>query len=180
MKKGTINRDRIKQVIYPTLGYPAIIKRGEHLTLEFDPCNQDWSKALPQITGFQVSVTTTNSDYPATRVLPVKDFTVGFSTHWPEYSQDVQPRARIYLVTVEVPETVPLHLYDLTVTGTLKDGSMLTDSQPHALQVVNEYRSDYTFAQMTDIHVWGQEAAYISSNTHERGWRQQEYSEADG
>ena len=180
MKKGTINRDRIKQVIYPTLGYPAIIKRGEHLTLEFDPRNQDWSKALPQITEFQVSVTTTNSDYPATRVLPVKDFTVGFSTHWPEYSQDVQPRARIYLVTVEVPETVPLHLYDLTVTGTLKDGSMLTDSQPHALQVVNEYRSDYTFAQMTDIHVWGQEAAYISSNTHERGWRQQEYSETDG
>ena len=99
MKKGPvpINRDRIKQVIYPTLGYPAITKGGEHLTLEFDPRNQDWSKALPQITGFQVSVTTTNSDYPATRVLPVKDFTVGFSTHWPEYSQDVQPLARIYL-----------------------------------------------------------------------------------
>ena len=39
MKKVPINRDRIKQVIYPTLGHPAIIKCGEHLTLEFDPRN---------------------------------------------------------------------------------------------------------------------------------------------
>ncbi|MBN1288419.1 MAG: metallophosphoesterase [Actinobacteria bacterium] len=180
MKKAPINRDRIKQVIYPTLGYPAIIKHGEHLTLEFDPRNQDWSKALPQITGFQVLVTTTNSVYPATRVLPVRDFTVGFSTHWPEYSQRIQPRARVYLVTVAVPETVPMHLYNLTVTGTQKDGSMLIDSQPHALQVVNEYKTDYIFAHMTDIHVWGQEAAYVGSSTHERGWRLQEYSETEG
>jgi hypothetical protein len=105
MKKFPINRDRIKQVIYPSLGFPAIIKRGERLTLEFDPRNQEWSKALPQITGFQVSVTTTNSAYPVTRVLPVKYFTIGFSAHWPEYSKDLQPRARVYLVTVDVPET---------------------------------------------------------------------------
>ncbi len=180
MKKVPINRDRIKQVIYPTLGYPAIIRCGERLTLEFDPRNQDWSKALPQITGFQVSVTTTNKAYTATRVLPVKDFTVGFSAHWPEYSRDVQPRARVYLVTVEVPKTVPLHLYDLTVTGTRQDGAMLTDSQPHALQVVNEYKTDYTFAQMTDIHVWGPEAAYPGSNTNERNYRQESYSETEG
>jgi Calcineurin-like phosphoesterase/IPT/TIG domain len=180
MKKVAINRDRIKQVIYPTLGYPAIIKCGEQLTLEFDPRSRDWSKALPQITGFRVSVTTTNSAYPVTRVLPVKDFTVGFSVHWPEHSEDVEPRARVYLVTVDVPGTLPVHLYDLTITGTLKDGSVLTDSQPHALQVVKEYRTDYTFAHMTDIHVWGQEAAYIGSNTHERGWRRQEYSETEG
>jgi hypothetical protein len=180
MKKFPINRDRIKQVIYPSLGFPAIIKRGERLTLEFDPRNQEWSKALPQITGFQVSVTTTNSAYPVTRVLPVKYFTIGFSAHWPEYSKDLQPRARVYLVTVDVPETVPVHLYDLTVTGTLKDGSTLVDSQPHALQVVDEFKTEYTFAQLTDIHVWGPEAAYISANTHERNWRHEEYTETDG
>ncbi len=180
MKKVPINRDRIKQVIYPTLGYPAIIKLGEHLTLEFDPRNQDWSKALPQVTGFQVSVTTTNSAHPATRVLPVEDFTMGFSTHWPEYSQSVQPRARVYLVTVKVPKTVPLHLYDLTVAGKLADGSILTDSQPHAVQTVVDYKDDYTFAQMTDVHVRGLEANYISSNVQDRGYRHQEYSETDG
>jgi hypothetical protein len=180
MKKVPINRDRIKQVIYPTLGCPAIIRRGERLTLEFDSRNRDWGKALSLITGFQVSVTTTNSVYPANRVLPVKYFTVGFSAHWPEYSRHLQPQARVYLVTVEVPETVPAHLYDLTVAATLKDGSLLVDSQPHALQVVNEFKTDFTFAQLTDIHVWGLEAAYIVANTHERNWRHQEYREADG
>ena len=180
MNKVPINRDRVKQVIYPTLGYPAIIKRGEHLTLEFDPRNRDWSKGLPRVTGFEVSVTTTNSAYPATRVLPLKDFTVGFSTRWPEYSQDAKPRALVYLVTVEVPATAPVHLYDLTVTGTLQDGSMLTDSQPHAVQAVADYKDDYTFAQMTDIHVRGLEANYISSNVQDRGYRHQEYSDTDG
>ena len=103
MKKSPINRDRIRQVIYPTIGYPVIVKCGERFTLEFDPRNQGWGKALPRITDFQVSVTTTNSTYPITRSLSVEDFTVGFSTHWPEYSQDAQPRAYVYLVTVEVP-----------------------------------------------------------------------------
>jgi 3',5'-cyclic AMP phosphodiesterase CpdA len=180
MKKVPIDRNRIKQVIHPTLGYPEIIERGGSLTIEFDPRNRDWSKALPRITGFQVSVATTNSACPATRVLPVKDFTVGYSTRWPEYSRIARPRARVYLVTVEVPKTVPAHLYDLTVTGTLKDGSKLTDSQPHAVQAIDEYRCDYTFAHMTDIHVWGQEAAYVGSNTHMRGWRHEEYSDTDG
>ena len=180
MKKFPINRDRIKQVIYPTMGYPVIVKCGERFTLEFDPRNQGWSKALPRITDFQVSVTTTNSTYPITRSLSVEEFTVGFSTHWPEYSEDAQPRAHVYLVTVEVPKTVPMHLYDLTVAGKQADGSWLADSQPHALQVVNEYKTDFTFAQLTDIHVWGPEAAYVGSNTHQRNWRRQEYSETDG
>ena len=76
----TIDRDRIKQVIYPTFGYPAIIKGGEELTIEFDPRNQDWSKALPHISEFEVSATTTNSIYPITRTLPVEHFAVGYST----------------------------------------------------------------------------------------------------
>ena len=180
MKKVPINRDRIKQVIYPTLGCPAIIKRGERLTLEFDPRNRGWDKALPKLTDFSVSVTTTNSAHPVTRELPAKEFTVGFSGHWPEYSQAEQPLSRIYLVTVEVPADLPVHLYDLMVTGTLKDASALTDSQPHALQVVNEFKTDYSFAHLTDIHVWGLEAQYPGSNTHERGWRHKEYSDADG
>ena len=94
MKKVPIDRNRIKQVIHPTLGYPEIIERGGSLTIEFDPRNRDWSKALPRITGFQVSVATTNSACPATRVLPVKDFTVGYSTAGP--STRVSPdRARV-------------------------------------------------------------------------------------
>jgi 3',5'-cyclic AMP phosphodiesterase CpdA len=180
MKHVPILRYHVKQVIYPLLANPAIIKRGERLTLEFDPRDRDWKRPLPLVDDFKVSVITTNSAYPATKVLPVTHFTVGFSSHWPEYSEERQPRARVYLVTVDVPASVPVHLYDLTVTAAMKDGSKLVDSQPHALQVVDEFKTDYTFAQLTDIHVWGPEAVYVGANTHERNWRHEDYSEVDG
>ncbi|MBU1670577.1 MAG: IPT/TIG domain-containing protein [Actinobacteria bacterium] len=175
-----INRNLIKNVIYPTLGYPAIVRCGRTLTIEFDPRDQDWSQALPHLTDFEVSVTTTNSAYPLTSTLPVEEYTVGFSTHWPEYSQSANPRAQVYLVTVNVPEAVPLHLHDLTVSA-LMPGGGITDSQPHAIQTVEQYKDDFTFAQLTDIHVWGPEAAYPGSySAHERNYRHQNYSEADG
>ncbi len=175
-----IDRDRIKQVIYPTFGYPAIIKGGEELTIEFDPRNQDWSKGLMEMTDFEVSATTTNSVFPVTRALPLEHFSVGYSTHWPEYSQASEPRARLYRVTVDVPETLPVHLYDLTVKGRKADGSWLTDSQPHALQAVDEFKTDFKYAQLTDIHVYGREVNYPTSYHHERGYRHEAYSETDG
>ena len=56
-----INRDRIKNVIYPTFGYPSITKLGERMTIEFDPRDQDWNKPLPELDEFRVTATTTNS-----------------------------------------------------------------------------------------------------------------------
>jgi hypothetical protein len=82
-----INRDLIKNIIYPTLGYPSITRCGDTFTVEFDPRDQDWSQGLPTLTEFQASVTTTNSTYPVTVTLPVQDFQVDYSTHWPEYSE---------------------------------------------------------------------------------------------
>ncbi|MHB8896880.1 MAG: hypothetical protein ACYC99_17135, partial [Candidatus Geothermincolia bacterium] len=175
-----INRDRIKQVLYPTLGNPAIVKCGTVFTLEFDPRNQDWSKALPSLTEFEATLTTSNSKYPITEPMTVEHYRVGYSSNWPEYSQYVEPRARVYLVTVSVHEDVPVDLYDLTVRGRNPDSSWMTDSQPHAVQAVLNFKDDYTFAQLTDIHVWGPEAAYPGATTHERNYRHEAYSETDG
>lgn len=126
-------------------------------------------------------MTTTNSSYPVTRVLPLEHFTTGFSTRWPEFSSAMEPRARIYLVTVSVPRDVPLHLYDLAVKGRQPDGSWIEDSQPHAVQTVGEYKDDFTFAQLTDIHVWGPEAWYPGAlSTHERNYRHADYRDSDG
>ena len=55
MKKVHIDRNRIKRLIYPTFGFPAIAKQDEHLTIEFDPRNRDWNRPLPQVVGFQVT-----------------------------------------------------------------------------------------------------------------------------
>ena len=44
-----IDRDRIKNVIYPTFGYPSITRCGDNMAIEFDPRDQDWSKPLPEL-----------------------------------------------------------------------------------------------------------------------------------
>ena len=177
-----INRDHIRNIIYPTLGYPSITPCGDTLTVEYDPRNQDWSQGLPTLMDFRASITTTNSAYPVTRTLEPLSFEVGYSSHWPEYSESAQPNAKIYIVTFRIPESVPVHLYDMTMSGKKLDGTwMADDSQPHALQTVVQYKTDFKYAQLTDIHVWGPEAHYPGSYpTHERNYRHENYSETDG
>lgn len=155
-----INRDRIKNVIYPTFGYPSITKLGERMTIEFDPRDQDWNKPLPELDEFRVTATTTNSQYPLVETLKVNYFYIAYSTRWPEYSQQANPKALIYLLNVTVPEDMPVHLYDLTVAALNNGSTVLADSQPHSLQTVIDFKTDYQFAQLTDIHVWGHEAWY--------------------
>ena len=175
-----INRNRIKNVIYPTFGFPSITRCGDTLTVEFDPRDQNWSAPLPTLTDFTASLTTSNSNYPVTEKLQLQDFGTGFSTHWPEYSQAAQPKAQVYLVTFKIPEDVPLDLWDLTVQGQNQDGSWMTDMQPHAVQTVIQYKDDYTYSQLSDIHVWGPEVNYPGSTIHERNYRLANYSETDG
>ena len=118
----TIDRNHVKQVIYPTFGYPQISRCADRFTIEFDPRDQDWSQPLPAMVDFTVYVNTSVSDYPINRQLRVDSFRTGYSTRWPEYAQAVQANALIYLVDVTIPETVPCDLYDLTVNGQRPDG----------------------------------------------------------
>ncbi len=176
-----INRNRIKQVIYPTFGFPQIARCGDQFTLEFDPRDQDWSQPLTVLSGFTVFINTSNSSYPVQRQLRVDSYSVGYSAHWPEYSQQAQPKALLYLVKVTIPSDVPYDLYDLTVNGQKSDGGWLSDSQPHALQVIEAFKDDFNLCQLTDIHVWGPEAHSPGSNaTHQRNYRHADYREEDG
>ncbi|MEW6554145.1 MAG: DUF5719 family protein [Actinomycetota bacterium] len=176
-----IDRNRIKQVIYPTFGYPQISRCGDQFTLEFDPRDQDWSQPLTILDGFTVFANASNTPYAVHRQLRVDSFSVGYSARWPEYSQQAQPKALLYLVRVTVPGNVPYDLYDLTVNGHRPDGGWISDSQPHALQVIEAFKDDFNLCQLTDIHVWGPEAHSPGSNaTHQRNYRHADYREEDG
>jgi len=176
-----IERNRIKQVIYPTFGFPHIARCVDQFTVEFDPRDQDWSKPIANIVDFTVYANTSNSSFPVRRQLRVDSFSIGYSTHWPEYAQSMQPKALIYLVKVTIPADVPYDLYDLTVNGQRNDGGWFSDSQPHALQVIDDFKDDFNLCQLTDIHVWGPEASYPGSNsTHQRNYRHADYRETDG
>ena len=168
---GIQDTPRITKVIYPTLGNPAIIERGGSLTVEYDPRERNLGLPIPEITAFEVTVSSTNDKYPYTAQLPVTSFEIGSSEAWYGYRS---AGIAIYNVTVTVPYSLPEDLYDLTVKAKT-GGSWVTDSQPHGLQAVDEYSDRFSFCHLTDIHVFGPECAYISSAMSGRNYRHEDY-----
>jgi len=168
---GILNRPMIRELIYPTLGNPAIIKKGEKLTIEYDPREQHFNKGFVELVDFEVRAKSTNDPFSITRELPVVSPVVGYSNRWPEYGESELQDKRIYLVTVEVPRSLPEDLYDLTVRAQEPNKTWLRDTQPHALQAVNEFKDRFSFVQMTDIHVYGPECSFGSACYHLRSGR---------
>ncbi|NPV58708.1 MAG: hypothetical protein HPY75_03470 [Actinobacteria bacterium] len=192
---------RINQLIYPTLGYPAIRERGSDLVIEWD-----WRKSVagsprPELSqvddpaDWEVWLTTsvaanvqnyssaepgTAEDPPASwyryegpsygtytnpvhrvvnkRRLAVKEVSRGPSKRWPEVFG--QAGFEVDHITVEIPLSVPLDLYDLHVRCVAPDADpafRVEDAQPHAVQVIEEFGEDIRIVQITDTHVYGPE-----------------------
>lgn len=163
---GVMDEPRINELIYPTLGNPAIVKSGESFVVEWD-ARSGAAGIMPGVSAFTASVTSTNDEYPVTRSLPVEGHVVRTTEVWPLLRESGWA---VFRVTVTVPRAVPRDLYDLTVSA-CTEGAWISDTQPHALSVVEEYRDRFSFCQLTDIHVFGPECNYPSSNQKERGAR---------
>jgi 3',5'-cyclic AMP phosphodiesterase CpdA len=162
---GIQDTPKIKTLIYPTIGNPVIIRKGVDFTLEYDPRKGDATLPVPSITAFKANITTTNEPFPVTRTLGVVSFEQAFSKVWPNLSGYT-----VYRVTVKVPAGAIEHLYDLKVyakTG----GVWKNNAQPHAVQVVNAYKDQFSFCQLTDIHMFGPELNRFYVNQKERGAR---------
>ena len=172
---GIQDTPRITRLIYPTLGNPAIKERGESFTIEYDPREGVGSQAIPEITAFNVTVSSTNDKYPYKAELPITSFEVKSSEvwHWLKNAN-----FEVYHVTVIVPYSLPEDLYDLTVKAKT-GGSWVTDSQPHALQALDEYKDRFSFCHLTDIHLFGPECNYPFSNFKERNYRHEDYRPGD-
>ncbi len=103
-----------------------------------------------------------------TRRLNVTKVDRSASDRWPEVFG--QEGLVVDKITARVPANVPLDLYDLHVdfNGTLPSGyagllppghenGLRSDVQPHAVNVVKEFKKDVKIIQITDTHVYGQE-----------------------
>jgi 3',5'-cyclic AMP phosphodiesterase CpdA len=167
---GVQNDPRITKLVYPTFGNPAIIAKGQNLQVEYDPREQDFGDEFVKASGFKARVTTSNGPAKITRWLPVVASQIGYSTQWPEYGRTTFRDRRMYLVTLQVPRDLPRDLYDLTVLADI-EGISISDTQPHALQSVDAYKDDFSFVQITDVHVWGQEIYYPGCTYYERSPR---------
>jgi len=92
------------------------------------------------------------------RALEVVDVSREASQRWPEIFG--QAGFEVDHITVEIPLNLPLDLYDLNVrcvSGEVSGEFLITDGQPHALQVIEDYKDDLKILHITDTHVYGQE-----------------------
>lgn len=169
---GVQRAPKIKSLIYPTLGNPAIVPVGGRLTVEFDPREQNWVRPVVELSDFKVTVKSTNDPYPVVKTLPVVSAKMGRSSRWPEYGGIESGVDRsLYLVTVTIPPGVPCDLYDMTVESKGTGDTPLKDTQPHAFQAIDAYKDRFNICQVTDIHVWGPEIYYPSCTYQERSRR---------
>lgn len=164
---------KIKEVIYPTFGNPAMAAKGDTFVVEFDPRHGAVTFPIPNAEDFVVTVRTSVDTYPLTASLPVESSALEASKVWPNLWN-----FPVWRVTVRVPLSLPEHLYDLTVQAKV-NGSTVTDTQPHALQALDEFKKDFSFCQLSDVHVFGSECSYPSSNQKERNNRHTDYRPDD-
>lgn len=169
---GIKKSPKIASLMYPTFGNPAIIPKGGSLTIEYDPRDRQFDEPFEKVESLEVEAYTSGTIYPLVRGLPVLKKKIGTSARWPEYAQSRTEDRRIYLATVRIPRGLPEDLYDITVkTKKVKGGDWDSDSQPHSLSVVNKYKDDFSFCQLTDIHVYGQENGFTTPGVHLRSLR---------
>jgi hypothetical protein len=152
---------KIKNLAYPTLGCPQIIKKGEDFTLEFDCIGKGQGGSQPAVSSWQVRLLSSNDRWPTLVDCQVQSAVKGESVRWPKGSQPESaangewsgPWAgdEVWHVAVQVPPNARPDLYDLKVTAV--GAAVIMDTQPHAVQVVAEYKDDYNFIQVSDFHI---------------------------
>jgi hypothetical protein len=122
--------EKIQYIIYPVMGCPAIVVAGESVSATVSLADggktQDWAMAIS--TQDKVSQT-----YTLTNLAFAYDDSSGN-----------------YAVTGVVPSQAPREVFDLLVTS---ESAGISDSQPNAVRVITEFKQDYRFVHLTDIHV---------------------------
>jgi 3',5'-cyclic AMP phosphodiesterase CpdA len=150
---GEINR-----LIYPTIGRPLIIRPGDSFTLEFDCIGDGAGGSQPAVSVWNVSLASSNDQWATETDCVVWSALTGVSESWPgdstaDYWSGSGPWAgrEVWRVTVGVPLGTRADLYDLYASAW--DGETIADDQPHAVQVIDEFKDNYTFIQISDFHI---------------------------
>lgn len=155
----------IEELIWPTVGYPALVEPGGTVEMELDLPSLEGGKnpESPPTLRFIA-----NPSRPEISSLSLELQEVGLqkgkSARWPYESKNVQT-ADVWKVAVELPKTAPSELYDISVDG-IYEGKRFHDSEPHALFVTEEEGEDFDFITLADIHVHGRNiSAFMEKQT---------------
>jgi predicted phosphodiesterase len=145
---------RIKNLIWPTVGFPELVTPGSSLEVEFDP-----NAAGPGNVGGEKPPSGWRAVLKPVRyalsglrygLQPVRVWQDA-SSHWPGGTSRGGPH-RVWHAEFKVPADAVRELYDLTVEADTGSGR-LSDSQPHAVSISETEDDDFRFATLSDIHV---------------------------
>jgi hypothetical protein len=142
---------RINELIWPTIGYPAMVVPGEVLEVEVDLWAGE-ETVRGEASGWKAMILPAREE-PAGLAYELEfvGARTGESQRWPYRS--IQGRSEaVWRVTFKVPQEAVPELYDIHIEADT-GGGRISDGQPHAVAVVEDDDDDFTFITLSDIHV---------------------------
>jgi hypothetical protein len=142
---------RINELIWPTIGYPAMVMPGEELTVELDLWAGEESMQ-EEVSGWHAYVSPSRDELDGLAYeLEPEDARLEASEHWP-YRSDQGRSEAVWHASFRVPQDAVPELYDLYVEVEAGE-EHVWDFQPHAVAVTEDTGDDFTFITLSDIHV---------------------------
>ena len=144
---------QIQELIWPTLGYPALVTPGDSLEVEIDPGGEQGFEPDPlDLSGWRALIK------PVRKALSGLVYSMkatktwkAVSDRWPRGTSRGSPN-QVWHVEFEVPEDVVPELYDISIEVHTASG-VFSDGEPHAVSVMEEIDDSFTFISLSDIHV---------------------------
>ena len=141
---------RIGRLIWPTIGYPALVPPGGELEVEVN-LRPGGEPPGEEVGGWEAVIQPARPELAASCFrLQEVEARRGFSQRWPELAEE--GGEEVWHVRFRIPAEAFPELYDLRV-ALAWGGERLEDGQPHSLAVTGEEDGDLTFVVLTDVHV---------------------------
>ncbi len=158
---------RINELIWPTIGCPAMLMPGDVLEVEVD-LGEGKDATGEGAVDWKATLVPARAELSSIRYyLSLIGARPGSSRHWP-YRGAEGDREGIWLVNFRVPEEAVPELYDLRVEVEA-DGLALSDEQPHAVAVVEDDDQNFTFVTLSDVHVHERDNSALFSKQTDHG-----------
>lgn len=148
---GEYPEPHIRELVWPTIGFPALATPGGVLEVEVD-LREGEEPPEEEVSGWKASL------LPARKELAGLEYELEFagaapgpSGRWPGRDAEAGDAA-VWLASFRVPGDAVPELYDLRVEVEA-GGERVSDSQPHAVAVMEDDDGDFTFVTLSDIHV---------------------------
>lgn len=154
VKKTAIPPVRISNLIWPTIGFPALLAPGSTLEVEFD-FNKPGQVGRPQPEDpvkWQADLKPARSELKGLAYrLKASKIYKKLSGRWPAGTSRGPPN-QVWHAEFRLPADAVPELYDLTVRAEA-GGRVFSDSQQHSVAVTGIAGGDFRFVTLSDIHV---------------------------